>query len=136
MANEDLRGLDMAKTIDWYKSSGIEFREHKEGPILPYSTEGKQHLELTEDDFYSLINLFPQSARQRSILQRIIGKPTIYFRRDSTAEELQVTEDVEQALSSTALVPSFIDYQAWKDMGNPSADIWLYRLPENIPAMV
>ncbi|MSR86525.1 hypothetical protein EXS74_03970 [Candidatus Woesearchaeota archaeon] len=136
MANEDIPGLDMAEAIDWYESSGIEFREHKEGPVLPYPLEGRVHLELTEPDLYSLLELFPKAARQRSILQTIRGKPTTWFRRDSTAEEFQVTQDIEQSISPTALVPSFIDYGRWKNTGTPSADIWLYKLPQEISRMV
>ncbi len=135
MANEDLSGLDMGETIDWYESSGIEFRQAKEGLIFPYTIEQKEYIELTEDDLSLLIQLFPLTARKRSILKKVVGKPTTWFRRDSTAEKPQETQEVKQALSPTALVPSYIDYQTWRNTGIPSADIWLYRLPKNISTM-
>ncbi|MEK7644072.1 MAG: hypothetical protein AAB390_02095 [Patescibacteria group bacterium] len=127
-------GLDMGATIEWYRNSDIELpRDHAnlENPI-----ENGDLIELTEAELGGLFFLFPENARRRSILRKIVGRSATYFDRDSTGDKPITTNDAKRALSPTAIVPSHIDYTPWTESGTPAADIFLCQIPEDIPEKV
>lgn len=69
--------------------------------------------------------------KDRSILKQIIaGKPTTWFRYDSTKSNPIPTENLNEAISETAIIPSYIDNREWINTMIPSSDIWLYSIPD------
>ena len=123
-------GLDMRETLDWYKSSGVEM------PSIPemdfsHPVENQQLIELSEREMGGLFALFPENARKRSILRKVVGQPPTWFHRDSTSEQPRPTTIKSDAMSPTAIVPSYIDYTPWSELKVPTADIWLYQIPQN-----
>ena len=123
-------GLDMRETLEWYRSSGIEM------PPIPemdfsHPVENQELIELSEREMGGLFALFPENARKRSILRKVIGQPPTWFHRDSTNEQPKPTTNEAEAMSPTAIVPSYIDYTPWSELKVPTADIWLYKIPQN-----
>src|SRR3989338_10567279 len=123
-------GLDMRGTLEWYQCTGIKIP-----PIpkmdFPYPLTNKNFIELSGEELGGLLSLFPENARKRSILRGVVGQPTTWFHRDSTNEQPKPTTNQADALSDTAFVPSFIDYTPWGELKVPTADIWLYQIPQN-----
>ena len=123
-------GLDMRETLEWYRHIGIKI------PSIPkmdfsYPLKNKTLIELSGEELGSLLSLFPENARKRSILRGVVGQSTTWFHRDSTNEQPKPTTNQADALSDTAFVPSFIDYTPWGELKIPTADIWLYKIPQN-----
>jgi hypothetical protein len=134
----DTSGLDMALTIDWYTKHQDELI--KRTPVAaeessPFTLEDTSHFHILPEEVSGLLQLFPYKARTRSRLATgsIIGKSTIYFARDATPEKITTTNNPEQALSLTAIIPSYTDNSRWQETGNLSSDIWLFELPSSIP---
>lgn len=123
-------GLDMRETLDWYKSSGIKMPPIPE-VNFPYPIENQELIELSERELGGLFALFPENARKRSILRKVIGQAPTWFHRDSTSEQPKATSKESDALSPTAIVPSYIDYTPWGELKVPTADVWLYKIPQN-----
>ncbi len=130
-----LEGFDMKETIRWYEKNGIQILSIEKKP-LRFPIENSEYIELSPEELGGLLELLPENAKERSIIRKIKGQPITYFSKNSTPERPQTTTDVSEALSSTAIVPSYIDYTPWREMGKPTGDIWLYQLPENIPESV
>ena len=123
-------GLDMRKTLDWYKNSGVEM------PSIPemdfsHPVENQELIELSEREMSGLFALFPENARNRSILRKVVGQPPTWFHKDSTSEQPKPTTNESDAISSTAIIPSYIDYTPWGELKVPTADILLYKIPQN-----
>ena len=133
MSNIMESGLDMRETIKWYEKSGIMLPPLFAGSNLPYSVDGRELIELSKRELGALFNLFPENARKRSSLRKVVGKPTTWFDKQSAEGKLTPTTDESEALSPTAIIPSYIDYMPWKESRIPTADIWLYKLPDSIP---
>ncbi|MFA5176199.1 MAG: hypothetical protein WC413_02990 [Candidatus Nanoarchaeia archaeon] len=132
MANDNLEGLDLARTIEYYSNASIKLPKTKEGQF-DYPIIDKAYIPLSELDLTSLFQLFPKPARRRSILREVICKPCAWFHKNSTSENPIETFNVKKALSETAIVTAKTEYNAWaKDQKNPSAEVILYQLPENI----
>lgn len=123
-------GLDMRETLDWYKSSGVEMPSI---PEMDFSrpVENQELIELSEREMGGLFALFPENARNRSILRKVVGQSPTWFHRDSTSEQPKPTINEAEAMSPTAIVPSYIDYTPWGELKVPTADIWLYQIPQN-----
>ncbi len=124
-------GLDMKKTIKWYEDAKIEMPSIPEVD-LSFPLESEELIELSSQELGGLLSLFPESARNRSILRKIVGKPTHWFHQDSTKEKNELTTIESEAISSTAIIPSYIDYTLWKELGVPTADIYLYKIPSEL----
>lgn len=123
-------GLDMRETLDWYKGSRIEVPPIPEMDF-PYPIENQELIELSKRELGGLWSLFPENARKRSILRKVVGQPPTWFHRNSTSEQPQPTTNEAEASSPTAIVPSYIDYTPWGELKVPTADIWLYQIPQN-----
>lgn len=120
----------MMETLEWYERAGIEIPPIQEMDF-PYPIENQELIELSKEELGGLLALFPANARKRSILRKIVGQPPTWFHQDSTSEQPQPTTNVAEALSPTAIVPSYIDYTPWSELRVPTADIWLYKIPKN-----
>ena len=131
MACYKTSGLDMGQTIEWYKSSGIRLPSTTLDKSLPRPIENQDFIELSDRELCGLLYLFPENSRMRSILRKIVGQPATWFHRDSTGEKPVPTTNQEEALSPTAIVPSYTDYTPWDELKVPTADIWLYKIQEN-----
>src|SRR3989344_738960 len=123
-------GLDMRETLDWYKSSGVEMPPI---PEMDFSrpVENQELIELSEREMGGLFALFPKNARKRSILRKVVGQSPTWFHRDSTSEQPKPTTNEAEAMSPTAIVPSYTDYTPWGELKVPTADILLYKIPQN-----
>ena len=133
-------GLDMSETLNWYQKSGIKIPEIPKTDFS-HPVEQGELIELSERELGGLLSLFPENAIKRSILRKVVGKPATWFHQDSTNEQPQPTTSETEALSPTAIVPSYIDYTPWGELKKPTADIWLYQIqetaaPENIRKLV
>ena len=129
----DVSGLDMAGTIEWYASSGVALpklpRGRHEIPVID-----RQYLaDVRITDFGDMFLIFPENARKRSIIRHIVGKPVTWFHKDSATGNIRTTTGRADALSPTAIVPSYTDPEEWIKTGKPSLDVWMYQLPVEIP---
>ncbi len=61
---------------------------------------------LTEDEIYGIMNSFPESFRNRISVGYILGNGPLWFK----SEKLEVTGDVNEALSQTSIIPSHISH--------------------------
>lgn len=123
-------GLDMRGALDWYKSSRVEM------PPIPemdfsHPLEKQELIGLSKRELGGLLALFPENARKRSILRKVVGQPPTWFHKDSTSEQPKPTTNEAEAMSPTAIIPSYIDYTPWSELKAPTADIWLYKIPQN-----
>jgi len=132
MADYKTSGLDMEKTIEWYTSSGVRLPLNSTDKNLAYPIENRDLIELSDGELGGLFYLFPENARNRSILRKVVGQPATWFHRDSTSEQPIPTTSQEDALSPTAIVPSYTDPAPWGELKVPTADIWLYQIQENV----
>lgn len=135
MAN-DASGFDMERTIDWYIRSGVSLPDLLYNKPFNFQIENDSNVLLSREELGGLLHLFHQNARARSILRKVVGKPATWFHKDSTGKNPKPTTNPEDALSPTAIIPSYIDYDTWVKTKVPSADIHLYALPENIQPQV
>ena len=131
-------GLDMAPTIEWYSTNILELSTRLPRPI------DEPSLFKLQDLFYSslsitrvnaLVNLFPEAALARSRLKSgaIIGKPTLYFGKDSLPGHQTTTSDRNEALSPTAIIPAFTDNGRWAEL---SSDVVLFAIPNEVDPYV
>ena len=123
-------GLDMRETLDWYRNSGVEMPRIPEMDFS-HPVENQQLIELSEREMGGLFALFPENAKNRSTLRKVVGQSPTWFHRDSTNEQPKSTTNESDAISPTAIVPSYIDYAPWGELKVPTADIWLYKIPQN-----
>ncbi|PIZ51228.1 hypothetical protein COY27_04355 [Candidatus Woesearchaeota archaeon CG_4_10_14_0_2_um_filter_33_13] len=129
-----ISGLDMRKTISWYIQNSSDLTasldQKLQFPIgsdhIGYTIEGREHLHLTDFELFRLMRLFPDSAMQRSVLRSINGKPQLWFKKESTAFDINVTNRFQDAISPTAMVPSFVGYDKVDDQ--LVADVNIYRM--------
>ena len=132
--SDALSGFDMASTIEWYAQDECalhkQITEGGDAAIATPDLESLEHVSLHSGLVAALLSRFPQAARDRSITRKIVGAPSMWFHRDSTAEEPKPTTDVDEALSPTAIIPSYISYEPWQRTGSPAADIYLYSIPD------
>lgn len=125
----ETHGLDMGPTIKWYETQSAELACHlpPSGFQISYleMVRGKEFLNLQMTDLAGLLALFPQAARDRSFLTQIEGRPSLWFHRDSPTNGPKPTPERAEALSPTAIIPSYTDYS-----GLPNFVIHLYEIPE------
>lgn len=131
-------GLDMAPTLRWYgeqwqilmeKLDDDSIRVSPNGEKMPFPLRGTRHLQMSKNEMTALWLRFPEPARNRSVLRRIVGKPAAWFHHASLASEVGPipTEDPKDALAPTAIIPSYCDYRRWRK-NRPSCDIHLFYI--------
>lgn len=127
-------GLDMANTISWYEMEKIDLPLPNTGAdsSLPSALEEPELTDLKQRELEGLFSLFPENARQRSILNRTIAKPSLWFDNTSSEGHQNPTHDINQALTETAIIPSYVDFSEWRSTGTPKADIWLHSIPKEV----
>lgn len=126
---ENRKGLDMRETLDWYLQQGISLPKITNAPIhVPYN--GLENVDLKPEEIGGLVKLVTQNALNRSTLKEISGQGPLYFSEASTTESPKPTPNPSDAISPTAIIPSFIQY------GKGESKIFLYALPNHIPENV
>lgn len=128
---KNLSGLDMAPTIEWYNANkefllGVLNRNlqfaNRDAYLPP--TEGLENITLGRAELKALRGLFPSAARERSIINTIIGEPPLWFHRDSLEGEQKPTRDSADSLSPTAVIPGHTGFENW-----PYATMYLNTIP-------
>lgn len=73
---------------------------------------------------------FPYQARERSVLRHIVGKPATWFHRNSLVSKVGPfpTKDPKEAISPTAIIPSYCNYRRWVRTKKPTCDIHLFDI--------
>lgn len=112
MKKNDLSGLDMAGTIEWYGQNEATIMGR-----LPKSTNTPTGITvhgmldtLTPAEIYGVFRRFPTQARQRMIVRTVTMFDPLWFSKDSMPNAPKVTLNVQDAISETAIVPSFVQY--------------------------
>ncbi len=133
-----LDALDMKKTIDWYQRNGLTFARCV-GDVIDavdsgYQLHNTELIPLSQKEIHFVCNLFPQASRDRSIVTSISGEEPLWFSKASTPtfDGLRTTPKRDEALSPTAIIPSYADYSVWQKGGPPSADIKIYRIDDDL----
>ena len=127
-----MTGFEMGPTLAWYERAGVSLPCISKQP-LPFPIENTQCIQLDANVLGGLFDLFPASARKRSILRKVVGQPTTWFRHDSLDGQITTTTKVDDALTPTSFVPSYCDYSPWRELKRPTADVWLYKMPQTVP---
>ena len=137
----ELFGLDMRPTTEWYQANLSRILS-----LLPeaqvteprFPVNGMEYIHLTHGRIAALIGLFPENAIQRSRLNAgaIIGRPSLYFRRDTTIGNIETTSRASEAISETAIIPAYTDNTRWNETGQLSSDVVLYEVPREIDRSV
>lgn len=129
-------GLDMAPTIQFYEENAKAFfhKIPERGESLSFDVEvrGQEHIHLTGDQLQGLLSLFPASSQERSILKSITGLPSQWFHRDSLGGRPQPTTNIAEAISPTAIIPSYVYYDKSKNGNGFDAHIQLFEIPGDI----
>ncbi len=139
MSKKALSGLDMTPTLRWYEENcdilcdkiprpACQPASYRTSAFFPL--RGVRYLQPGKYDLLALWWTFPHSARERSVLRQIVGKPSAWFHRDSLVSEVGPikTENPKEALSPTAIIPSYCDYSRWQKTGQPTCDIHLFDI--------
>lgn len=130
-------GLDMAPTIAWYEAEENELLlrlPRVDHEITYFDVQDLDLTSLTKKRVTAIASLFPFFALTRSTLNSgaIIGKLTLFFARGSTPSQLKTTHNPKEAISPTAIIPSYTDNSRWKETGIPSSDVFIYQIPPEI----
>lgn len=136
---QELSGLDMRPAIEFYQRNLARIVERM--PKVDYDRsssypiETEHPLDVHEYDISSIVNSFPREFLKRSVLEKIILKPSLWFKEDpATFQGNPTTQNANEALFPTAFIPGFTDAFG-KNLGEgrysiDSADVHLYKTPE------
>lgn len=145
--SNSISGLDMGPTVRWYEENKDELRRRlnwlvgahpRVCKLVPgvsgtVTVELGGHSDLSEEDVASVFCRFPEEARRRMSLKSIEGSPTLWFHRDSRPGAIRPTPYRDEALSPTAIIPSYIEYvkdeRAWCGF---SGRVMLYTVPSDV----
>ena len=129
---DKLSGLDLGPTLRWMeRNSAIldkKLNKGRKASVLP-TVQDHEKIQLRLLEIQNLIGLFPPESQARSITATIQGNLPLWFHKDSLAGQPQPTEDPEERLSSTAIIPGYTEYFRY-DTEQLKATIHLYRIPE------
>ncbi len=127
----DISGLDLGPCLQWYtvNEKRIQFvlsPVFKSKSPIDIQTKNISDLPITKEILGGAWQLYPESARQRSILRLIIGGSKKWFHKSSSPNIITTTYNIGKALSPTAIVPGRTDY-IWEP-DNKQARIYLYEM--------
>lgn len=132
MTTSKLSEFDMRETMTGYLYNIHDiFRKLPSGarrkPIFAVETDS---MLFSSWEIQSHVLAFPPNSRQRinRQLKKITGKQPAWFHRDSTWENPIETNDILDAISPTAIIPSKTDNDNWIKTGIPETNIVVYRL--------
>ncbi len=133
-----ITGFDLGKIFEWYstlrfdQTLDVHLGFPKSNVAIPKKILNPNYVGLSDTDLGAAYYLFPNNARERSILRNVVGQPTSWLSKDSTPEAMVLTTDEKNAASPTSFIHAHTDYTPWQQTGVPSADIFLYELPASI----
>lgn len=146
----DVSGLNLGPTIDWYAENLEALLERlpkptchdaailKESGITVTRQPGVES-PLSDEDIAALVARFPAKTRTRWNVVSTAFQPPLWFKKGSTSESISVTHDVTEAISPTAIVPSYIENNkggnsAYVEKYGYQAEISLYAMdPDVVP---
>jgi len=126
--------LDMSGTIEFYRtiagyatqrltalfnSQGWNRTEYEQTGHKIFDSD--QKIRLTQNEIYGLLNSIPLPARERAEINGIYGKPDLWFSKSGAQVP---TTDISEAISPTAIIPSYRDNREGKE----SAQVHLFGL--------
>lgn len=137
--SKKISGFDLEPAAVWYAENlsralldqwdRIRIKALERKYIVPIHKILEAHGEHTERIAMQFLDTgFPPQAMDRSVLTEIELKPPLWFKNDCTPKKTTVTECIDEALSPSAIVPSFIAYN-WPDGQPLTACIELYSIP-------
>jgi hypothetical protein len=146
--SKKISGFDLGPTATWYSDNSKEIMKkiqshcaqgltNKAPSSRNYSWDPLEK-EITLE-LKSMIYGFPETALSRAVRTEIQIKPSLWFKNDSTPNNPTVTENVDEALSPSSIVPGCIVFD-WPDIFEPlTARIYLYQIPtyaENVRRII
>jgi hypothetical protein len=135
-------GFDLSTAINWYHERADELidrlpKSFDDECLIPFEYLGNGRTVLKIGDLRTLINLLPTSAIARSGLLRIVWDGPHWFHHASTATAPTATKDLREALSPTAIIPSFVAYSAIDACPHLGSTITLFEMDHSlVPPMV
>ncbi|MFA6991937.1 MAG: hypothetical protein WC269_01490 [Candidatus Gracilibacteria bacterium] len=133
--DDDVSGLDLAPAMKWYGQNEEILTEMLAktrmcGGNMPVIENG-QHLQMQRLLGEMLIMSFPREAQERAIPGTIKVCPSKWFNKDSTSKDPKATDNIDEAISPTAIIPSYVDYSS--ETGKPwVSNIELYKIPDSV----
>lgn len=130
---DPLAGFDLGPVLNWLEENQsniaprMSWLEQESGRIT-ILFEDVDRLQLSKTEIATVLNRFPAITNWRTTLQQISGKVPTWFKIGTTADKPLVTEDVEQALSPTAIVPGYTRVLAWTE-SQKAQEIQLFTIP-------
>lgn len=132
--NNGLDGLDMAGTIKWYGQNVGTVLGRLPNPAntqtagVQFTVHGRLN-DLDIMDLYGVIQRFPIQARRRMNVRSVTMMESLWFSQDSKPNVPQVTTTRHDAISTTAIVPSYVHYRSdTTQWCGYSGDIQLYAI--------
>ncbi|MDQ2933276.1 MAG: hypothetical protein M3Q80_02755 [bacterium] len=126
-------GLDLDPVISWLNDNkkrvqtNLFWLHSKSGPLYK-KIYGTSDLQLTAQEITEVLSQFPAGALERSVLERIRGTPTAWFKKGSTATNLEITHRVSDAILPSGIVPAHTGTILWDDK-HRQQEIKLFKLP-------
>ncbi|MEK7641733.1 MAG: hypothetical protein AAB365_01945 [Patescibacteria group bacterium] len=117
-APDPLAGFDLGPVIDWLTANRAAVSKNlhwldTDIKVRYEAIEGAEHLHLSSHEISNALMRFPQSARDRSVLTKIIGMPFTWFAKGTTFAKPETTQVAEEALSPRAIVPGYSAPNTW-----------------------
>ena len=136
MIMTNANGYEMKETIKWYANHARNFNLDRftRDPSISLIVEQGEKAQLTDREMKAVLTRFPRNARARSLLRRIVWENPLWFSKLSLERgEAIPTLNVFDAISHTAIVPSYTSYETDANERALSADIHLYQIQAPMP---
>ncbi len=121
--------FDMKETIEWYGANQDRINLPGLATSGSIQLEGKLR-DISPERLVTLRNQMPLNALERSVFRQVVAKSETYFLPDASQkmanQEDPTTQDVNYAMSPTAIVPSFYSPVSWNE-----SDVWLYNISQD-----
>ncbi len=130
-------GLDMSPTIQFYERNKAKILARM--PKVDYDSgsgyaiETESPSDVNEHEIASIVNSFPREFLKRSILEKIVLKPSLWFKEDPAVSSGDpTTQNHSEAVFPSAIIPGYTGYRG-ENTGNEgwrldSAQIDLYKI--------
>ncbi len=135
MDKKKVSGFDLGPTLAWYEQHALDIqarlpKQVKRRPNYTpdFTITGRESSIFGLNDIYGILNLFPQAARKRMKLNEVHVAAPLWFAHDALPNMPKVTKELSEALTPTAIVPSFVEYGPKK--------VTVYAMDESVPAPV
>lgn len=120
--------LNLENRAKWYKKISEDVKFSQINKKLPFNTLNLDLIELSYTEISGLISLFPQNAKERSLVKNIICDKTYWIDKTTKGKNLEKTDNQIKAISRTSIIPSDLEFDYEKDCEN----IYLYQIPDGV----